>query len=99
MDWDEFTIIGTSQELFKDYLRLTSVRVKYQIICCDNSTLWSQEPDPRDIRPYTVLEKALNELKIRWRQNNDYPWICNQFKSIRQDLTVRALTCSAYFLD
>lgn len=25
IDWDRFTIVGTSQELFKDYLRLTSV--------------------------------------------------------------------------
>ena len=24
-NWDRFTIVGTSQEIFKDYLRLTSV--------------------------------------------------------------------------
>ena len=26
-NWDQHTIVGTSQEIFKDYLRLTSVRV------------------------------------------------------------------------
>ncbi|KAJ8585985.1 hypothetical protein M405DRAFT_883533 [Rhizopogon salebrosus TDB-379] len=25
LDWDKYTIVGTNQELFKDYLRLTSV--------------------------------------------------------------------------
>ncbi|THH04786.1 hypothetical protein EW145_g5269 [Phellinidium pouzarii] len=73
LDWDKHAIIGTSQQVFKDYLRLTT------------------EPDPKDIRPYRVLEKALIELKKRWRENNDYPWICNQFKSIRQDLTVQRI--------
>jgi len=28
MDWDRHTIVGTSQEIFKDYLRLTTVRSK-----------------------------------------------------------------------
>ncbi|KAH8116404.1 SAC3/GANP/Nin1/mts3/eIF-3 p25 family-domain-containing protein [Phellopilus nigrolimitatus] len=73
VDWDRYSIVGTSQQLFKDYLRLTT------------------EPDPKDIRPYRVLEKTLIELKKRWRQNNDYPWICNQFKSIRQDLIVQRI--------
>ncbi|KAI5121498.1 hypothetical protein M0805_006535 [Coniferiporia weirii] len=73
LDWDKYTIVGTSQQLFKDYLRLTT------------------EPDPKDIRPYRVLEKTLIELKKRWRENNDYPWICNQFKSVRQDLTVQRI--------
>ena len=27
MDWDRYTIVGSSQQLFKDYLRLTSVSV------------------------------------------------------------------------
>lgn len=50
-----------------------------------------QDADPKDIRPLTVLQKALSELKKRWKQDNDYPWICNQFKSMRQDLTVSIL--------
>ena len=86
MDWDKYRIVGTSQKVFKDYLRLTTV----SILDFWLPSIWilQQEPDPKDIRPLSVLKKTLAELKSRWRQNNDYRWICNQFKSIRQDLTV-----------
>ena len=40
------------------------------------------------IRPYPVLQQTLLELKNRWREKVSYVWICNQFKSLRQDLTV-----------
>jgi hypothetical protein len=40
------------------------------------------------IRPYPVLQQTLLELKKRWREKVSYVWICNQFKSLRQDLTV-----------
>ncbi|KAF8661360.1 hypothetical protein AX16_001455 [Volvariella volvacea WC 439] len=73
MDWDRYTIVGTSQEILKDYLRLTS------------------EPKPETIRPYPVLQKTLLELKNRWKAKVAYPWICNQFKSLRQDLTVQRI--------
>ena len=76
VDWDRYTIVGTSQEIFKDYLRLTS------------------EPKPETIRPYAVLQKTLTELKIRWKDKDNYGisygWICSQLKSLRQDLTVSA---------
>ncbi|EGN92191.1 hypothetical protein SERLA73DRAFT_191437 [Serpula lacrymans var. lacrymans S7.3] len=72
-NWDKFTIVGTSQELFKDYLRLTS------------------EPRPETIRPYHVLVRTLVELKQRWKDKASYEWICNQFKSLRQDLTVQRI--------
>lgn len=88
IDWDRFTIVGTSQEIFKDYLRLTSVGftqfwLLYLMLC--------QEPRPDQIRPYPVLQQTLVELKKRWREKTAYNWICNQFKSLRQDLTVRYL--------
>ncbi|OAX39796.1 hypothetical protein K503DRAFT_769157 [Rhizopogon vinicolor AM-OR11-026] len=73
LDWDKYTIVGTNQELFKDYLRLTS------------------EPKPETIRPYPVLQQTLIELKKRWREKVSYNWICNQFKSLRQDLTVQRI--------
>ncbi|KAK0188887.1 SAC3/GANP/Nin1/mts3/eIF-3 p25 family-domain-containing protein [Armillaria mellea] len=73
IDWDRYTIVGSSQELFKDYLRLTS------------------EPKPEQIRPYAVLQQTLLELKKRWREKCSYSWICNQFKSLRQDLTVQRI--------
>jgi hypothetical protein len=47
-----------------------------------------QEPDPNEIRPLPVLQKTLSELKRRWKIENSYPWTCDQFKSMRQDLTV-----------
>ncbi|KIM56498.1 hypothetical protein SCLCIDRAFT_132508 [Scleroderma citrinum Foug A] len=72
-NWDRYTIVGTNQELFKDYLRLTS------------------EPKPEMIRPYPVLQQTLAELKQRWRAKCSYEWICNQFKSLRQDLTVQRI--------
>lgn len=37
-----------------------------------------------------MLEKTLKELSRRWRQSPDYGWTCDQFKSLRQDLTVRS---------
>jgi hypothetical protein len=75
-NWDRHTIVGTNPELFKDYLRLTS------------------EPRPELIRPYQVLQQTLIELKKRWRESREkfsYNWIRNQFKSLRQDLTVQRI--------
>ncbi|KAH9940929.1 SAC3/GANP/Nin1/mts3/eIF-3 p25 family-domain-containing protein [Epithele typhae] len=71
--WDRFTIVGTSKEIFKDYLRLTS------------------EPKPEQIRPYNVLQETLAQLKKRWREKATYNWMCSQFKSLRQDLTVQRI--------
>ncbi|EUC59649.1 SAC3/GANP domain protein associated with nuclear localization of protein, putative [Rhizoctonia solani AG-3 Rhs1AP] len=73
IDWDRFTIVGTSQDLFKPYLRLTSA------------------PDPATIRPLEILQRTLGELKNRWKINSDYRWTCDQFKSLRQDLTVQRI--------
>ncbi|CAE6454495.1 unnamed protein product [Rhizoctonia solani] len=73
IDWDRFTIVGTSQELFKPYLRLTSA------------------PDPATIRPLEVLQRTLGELKNKWKTSSDYRWTCDQFKSLRQDLTVQRI--------
>lgn len=50
--------------------------------------LSQQEPNPNDIRPLHVLTLTLKELKRIWREKNDYKFINNQFKSLRQDLTV-----------
>lgn len=72
-NWDRHTIVGTNQELFKDYLRLTS------------------EPKPEMIRPYSVLQQTYTVLKQRWHDKCSYDWICNQLKSLRQDLTVQRI--------
>jgi hypothetical protein len=51
------------------------------------------------IRPYPVLQQTLVELKNRWREKVSYDWICNQFKSLRQDLTVRVLSIGRFCID
>ena len=85
-NWDRHTIVGTNPELFKDYLRLTSVR---SVLCTPaDADGVLQDPRPEMIRPYPVLQQTLLELKKRWREKVSYAWICNQFKSLRQDLTV-----------
>jgi len=74
-NWDRYTIVGTNPEVFKDYLRLTT------------------EPKPEQIRPFPVLQRTLDELKRRWKQKPapTYNWMCSQFKSLRQDLTVQRI--------
>ena len=35
-----------------------------------------------------MLRETVDQLKNRWKQKENYNWICSQFKSVRQDLTV-----------
>ena len=46
-------------------------------------------PNPDTVRPLPVLERTLDLLKRKWKQENNYSYICDQFKSLRQDLTVQ----------
>ena len=69
IEWDEQTIVGTSRQLEKPYLRLTSA------------------PDSREVRPLPILRQTLEHLKRKWRTEGNYAWVCDQFKSLRQDLT------------
>ncbi|KAK5411164.1 hypothetical protein LTR06_006054 [Exophiala xenobiotica] len=46
-------------------------------------------PNPDDVRPLEVLRKTLELLKKKWRSEANYVYICDQFKSLRQDLTVQ----------
>jgi len=73
IDWDEYTVVGTSTKLEKPYLRLTSA------------------PDPKTVRPLATLRQTLELLKQKWREENNYAYICDQFKSMRQDLTVQRI--------
>lgn len=47
-----------------------------------------QEPSPADIRPLPVLKQTLQLLKAKWKENHNYAYAVDQFKSMRQDLTV-----------
>jgi SAC3 family protein LENG8/THP3 len=66
-------VIGTNQSIEKRYLRLTA------------------PPKPETVRPLTVLKKTLSFLKKKWQNEEEkkYIYICDQFKSLRQDLTVQ----------
>jgi hypothetical protein len=46
-------------------------------------------PKPETVRPLHVLEKTLAMLIKKWKTEKNYNYICNQFKSLRQDLTVQ----------
>ncbi|KAL1393166.1 SAC3/GANP/Nin1/mts3/eIF-3 p25 family-domain-containing protein [Phyllosticta capitalensis] len=46
-------------------------------------------PKPETVRPLQVLEKTLELLKSKWKKEGNYTYICDQFKSLRQDLTVQ----------
>lgn len=46
-------------------------------------------PNPDTVRPLPILQKTLELLKKKWRKENNYVYICDQFKSLRQDLTVQ----------
>jgi len=46
-------------------------------------------PNPDTVRPLAVLQKALDLLKRKWKNDGNYGYICDQFKSLRQDLTVQ----------
>lgn len=74
-----------------------------EFVAFDRFITWClQEPKPEQIRPYPILRQTLVELKKRWREKTSYNWICNQFKSLRQDLTVccypRELLVEIHFL-
>ena len=46
-------------------------------------------PKAETVRPLHVLEKSLAMLTKKWKAEKNYNYICNQFKSLRQDLTVQ----------
>lgn len=48
-------------------------------------------PKPETVRPEHVLRKTLDLLKKKWRKESNYSYICDQFKSMRQDLTVQRI--------
>ncbi|CAO3664159.1 unnamed protein product [Rhizopus stolonifer] len=47
--------------------------------------------DPATVRPLNVLEKTFSLLRKKWRKEGNYSYICEQFKSMRQDLTVQRI--------
>ncbi|KAI8878344.1 SAC3/GANP domain-containing protein [Backusella circina FSU 941] len=48
-------------------------------------------PDPATVRPLAILKQTLALLKDKWKVEQNYTYICDQFKSMRQDLTVQRI--------
>lgn len=47
-------------------------------------------PDPGTVRPAAVLTRTLAHLLRKYKAKKvGYTWICDQMKSLRQDLTVQ----------
>lgn len=59
-----------------------------------SSLTLAKEPSPADIRPLHILKETLQLLKRKWKDNHNYAYALDQFKSMRQDLTVSALFLS-----
>ncbi|KAF0992189.1 hypothetical protein HZS_2581, partial [Henneguya salminicola] len=49
------------------------------------------EPDPTLIRPVEILRKSYEHVIKKWAQTQNYHYVCEQFKSIRQDLTIQGI--------
>ena len=75
VNWDDVIVKGTSTELLKDYYRLNEV------------------PDPTTVRSETILQKSVESLKLKHQidppSSKLYSFLNNQYKAIRQDLTVQ----------
>jgi hypothetical protein len=48
-------------------------------------------PIPSQVRPEYILRQTLDLLKKKWKKEANYSYICDQFKSMRQDLTVQRI--------
>ena len=52
----------------------------------------TEHPDPSQVRPEYILKKSLKMLTEKWKKKTgDYLYVSEQFRSIRQDLTVQQI--------
>ncbi|KAJ1498065.1 hypothetical protein HMI56_005215, partial [Coelomomyces lativittatus] len=48
-------------------------------------------PNPANVRPLPVLHQAFDHLKGKWINDRNYTFMCDQLKSLRQDLMVQRI--------
>ena len=49
-------------------------------------------PDPAEVRPEEILQQSLKLMNKKWKKRQaDYRYIDEQFRSMRQDLTVQRI--------
>mmetsp|Transcript_5008 Transcript_5008/g.8800 ORF Transcript_5008/g.8800 Transcript_5008/m.8800 type:complete len:436 (-) Transcript_5008:63-1370(-) len=48
-------------------------------------------PKSQDVRPLAVLKQSLAHIKSRYLRDEDFEWANDQFKSLRQDITVQGI--------
>lgn len=48
-------------------------------------------PNPHTVRPLPVLQKSLEYILTQWKNGREYVYLCDQLKSVRQDLTVQGI--------
>ncbi|KAI9146132.1 SAC3/GANP/Nin1/mts3/eIF-3 p25 family-domain-containing protein [Paraphysoderma sedebokerense] len=51
----------------------------------------TEAPKPEQVRPLPVLKKAFARLKQKWKNEGNYTYICDQLKSLRQDMVVQRI--------
>lgn len=85
-DYDE--VVGTCFEIEKKFFRLT--KVGFSGSCFTFMTCF-QKPEPSEIRPLNVLNRAFARLKAMAKDSDKYKYICDQLRGIRQDLTVQKI--------
>ncbi|XP_055388447.1 leukocyte receptor cluster member 8 homolog [Condylostylus longicornis] len=81
MSWQEKLAMLTSRERV---VGLSQLLEKSYLRLCG-------PPDPALVRPEAVLVKSLRHCLERWKKERDYRFIEEQFRSIRQDLTVQGI--------
>jgi len=48
-------------------------------------------PTADQVRAEVVLVKSLENVMMKWKRDQNYAFVCEQLKSIRQDLTIQAI--------
>lgn len=48
-------------------------------------------PRKEDVRPYEILVKSLAHIKKKYIQDEDFEWVNNQLKSVRQDIVCQGI--------